>query len=484
MRTAEIRPTGITGLDTLLRGGLRKGTLVLVVGDTGAGKTVLAHQIASNEARQGRTALYCTTLIESHQTLLAQARTFSFFDPATVSHSLYYASLQPALSRGGVSEVRAELLRLTRERSPDLIVIDGMQTLHVMAGGRLEFHRLMVDLQAQTAATGTTMMLLSNPIESPGPDPRMTAADAIIELGFHVVPPRRLRTAEVRKHRGVHIIEGIHGYVIEDSGMRIHPRLEALVARERIAPPDLSAEVLPTGMRELDGMVGGGLSRGSLTLVSGVTGAGKTLFALSFLNAGAAAGEPALFVGFHESPDELAAKGRGVGLPIAEHAAAGLLQVQWRPSADLFADEILDDVLEAVRRHGIRRLAIDGLDDILRSLFHPERAISMLNAFANLLRAEGVCVVITQESSTVAGSEVRLPLTDLSAAVDNIILFRYAEIASELRRLIAVLKMREREHDFGIRELRIDGEGLHVGARFKSAEDLLSGSAHWMRPDE
>src|SRR4051812_21730049 len=96
----EQLPTGIPGLDRLLRGGLRRSGLHVLLGRAGAGKSILAHQAGAHHIRQGGKVLYLTALVETHQTLIAQARTFPFFDASTIAHGFFYASLSPALERG------------------------------------------------------------------------------------------------------------------------------------------------------------------------------------------------------------------------------------------------------------------------------------------------------------------------------------------------------------------------------------------------
>jgi circadian clock protein KaiC len=138
MRTPELHheqlPTGIAGLDRLSRGGLRRSGLHVIVGRPGSGKSILAHQVGANDIRRHNgTVLYLTALVESHQTLLAQARTFAFFDPSMVSVRFYYASLYPALERGGLEAITEEITRLVRERTPSLIVIDGLHVVRLAA---------------------------------------------------------------------------------------------------------------------------------------------------------------------------------------------------------------------------------------------------------------------------------------------------------------------------------------------------------------
>src|SRR5687768_4175631 len=180
--SSAVLPTGIPGLDRLLRGGLRKMGLHVVLGRAGTGKSILAHMTGAHHIRQGGTVLYLTALVETHQTLISQAKTFPFFDPSTVAHGFYYASLSPALERGGLSAIGDEIRRLLHERQPSLLIIDGLHALQLAASSALDYQRWLHVLEAQAAVTGMTTILLTHPRRGSSDDPTFTIADGIIEL--------------------------------------------------------------------------------------------------------------------------------------------------------------------------------------------------------------------------------------------------------------------------------------------------------------
>ncbi|MDP9347529.1 MAG: AAA family ATPase, partial [Gemmatimonadota bacterium] len=299
-------PTGVPGLDRLLNGGLRQGGLHVVLGGPGAGKSVLAHQIGASFIRAGGKVLYLTALVETHQTLIAQARTFGFFDPAFVPGSFYYASLYPMLATGGLPAVREEISRLVAHHGPSLVVLDGVHALKVAAEGPLDYQRFMHEMEAQSAVTGMTTLLLAHPPEGGiASDPTFTIADAIFQMRTRMVRLREVRMFSVGKLRGVSHIGGWHTFQITGAGIHIYPRTEARAAGMEAHLTNAtvvrsSPELLGVAVQGLDEMFGGGLDRGSATVVVGTPGSGKTLFALAFLSAGAAADEPGLMLGYHE----------------------------------------------------------------------------------------------------------------------------------------------------------------------------------------
>ena len=346
--------TGVPGLDRLLDGGLRAGGLHVVLGGPGAGKSVLAHQIGSHLIRGGGKVLYLTALVETHQMLVAQARTFRFFDPAVVSSSFYYASLYPALARGGLEAVRDEIGRLVAHHAPTLLVIDGMHALKSSARAALDYQRFMHEMEAQAAVAGITTLLLAHPTGDLSADPTFTVADAIFHLRSRDLGMRTVRMFRVEKMRGIAHVNGWHTFDISAHGVHLYPRLESLVAglqrhvTARTVVPD-SLEPLPGfAVEGLDEMIGGGVSPATCTLVVGTPGSGKTLMGLSFLCAGAAAGEPGMYVGFHEPPETLLDKADGVSLRFRERIAEGLLHLHWRAPTELNADAFAERILAMV----------------------------------------------------------------------------------------------------------------------------------------
>src|SRR5687768_7585920 len=252
-------PTGIPGLDRLLQGGLRKMGLHVVLGRAGTGKSILAHMAGANHIREGGTVLYLTALVETHQTLISQARTFPFFDPATIAHGFYYASLSPALERGGLEAMAEEIGRLVHERAPSLVIIDGLHALRLGAGSRLDYQRWLHTLEAQAAIAGMTTVLLTHPRRGMSNDPTFTIADGIIHLRTVAQQLRSVRLISVRKLRGVAHIGGWHHAQITATGLEVYPRLEAIVASEGASstvPAMTHHEFEAEGLSE---MMGGGV---------------------------------------------------------------------------------------------------------------------------------------------------------------------------------------------------------------------------------
>lgn len=474
-------PTGIPGLDRLLNGGLRQGGLHVVLGGPGRGKSVLAHQVGANLIRAGGKVLYLTALVETHQTLISQARTFAFFDPGVVPGSFYYASLYPMLASGGLAAVREEITRLVAHHGPTLVILDGVHALKLAGTGPLDYQRFMHEMEAQSAVTGVTTLLLAHPPEGGvDADPTFTIADAIFEMGVEQVRLRQVRTFAVTKMRGVNHVDGWHTFRITREGIHIHPRAESLAGDMEAhlsgaAPREGEDGPLDFAIQGLSEMLGGGVGRSTLTLVVGTPGSGKTLSGLAFLCAGADQGEPGLLLGYHELPGTLVAKGEAVGLPVRRALDDGNLHIYWKAAAELLVDEEIERLLAYVERHGIKRVVIDAVEDLVQAVIPRDRQLFVMSALANVLRARGIATVFLQDLPRIVGVSFEMPMPELSAMMDNVLHLRFVERTGELKRLIAVLKVRARAHDHRLREFHVTETGLRVGKPFDHADMVLTG---------
>ena len=466
--------TEVPGFDTLLGGGLLRDALHLIAGDPGSGKTVLAHQMASAAAREGR-VLYLTALVELHETLQKQAANFEFFDPSAVGRSLYYASVFPAFSERGFAGARELILSLLQEHDPVLLILDGLHVLKEGAESSAEYNRFLGGLQAQACSTGTTLVVISNLDPGKSADGAFAIPDGVILLETEPRNAQRVRRLEVRKLRTSRVVAGSHALEVTKRGVEVFPRLEAVMANAgpQREPGENAERVLPLGVEGLDRMLYGGVPGASATLVAGAAGAGKTSLALSFLARGLEDGEPGVFLGFHESPDRVAAKGRGLGCGIEGAEGGAGVPILWHSASEIPADRMAYRLLEAVDEVGASRVAIDGMDNLLEPLLVEGRGGGFINALLNLLRARGVGVLLTMELADVFSLEVALPTSGISTSMDNILVLRGLEARSELRHLVSLLKVRDHGVDPSLRDFRITPQGIQVGARFATSDRLV-----------
>jgi circadian clock protein KaiC len=453
--------TGVPELDTLLRGGLKPGSVCILQGYPGSGKTILANQICFHRAAQNETCLYTTVLAESHDRLIGHLQALSFFAPDRIATNISYESAFSTLEKDGLDGILKLLTRERQTRSARVVVLDGLFLLEDRLSSEAEFRRFVNGLSVFANLTGALVLLLTNSKRS-AHTPEYTMVDTWIELGTEQLDHRAFRFLQVHKFRGSDFISGRHAVTISAEGLRVLPRLESVASQQ--ATPLPPRDRLTTGVREFDAMVGGGLRKGSNTVLSGPTGIGKTNLGLHFISASSAT-EPGLIFTLYESPEELLDRASLLGLDLQRRVDEGWVEVMWHPAAENQLDAVGYRLLQAVERRGVRRLFLDGLDQVYQSSGRPARFGQFLSALTNTLRGLGVTSLLSHEPRGLLSSASETPLGVLSAAGENLIRLRFVEQAHELSRELSIVKIRNSDFDHRFRQFRITDQGFCIDAR-------------------
>ena len=478
--TLDRVPSGVAGLDTILGGGFLKGGLYIIQGTPGTGKTTLANQICFHHTAHDGPALYVTLLAEYHARMFQHLGTMSFFEASRVPDKLSYVSGFSVLRQEGLRGLLDLVRREIAARGVSVLILDGFATAQRAAPSDQALNEFVHEMQAVAIATDCTAFLLNSAQSGGIVTPEHTMVDGVVELSDQLFGWSAERAIQVTKLRGSDHMRGKHAFEITGDGLVVYPRIETLLTRP--SQPDQSGtETVSTGVDQLDAMLGGGLPAASTTMVMGPSGAGKTTLGLQFLSRCSEA-EPGLLFGFYETEARLAAKASGVCPPLRGLLDSGAVEVLWQPPADGLIDAYGAQLLEAVRRRGVRRLFIDGLGGIQGVARDPGRVGHYLNALANELRVQGVTTVYTLEVADIIGPNIRAPLGDLSSLAENMILLRYIELRSRLYRLISVLKVRDSGFDPSLHEYLLTGHGLEIEPQSASAERIMAGFSHGM-PD-
>lgn len=475
----ERMSSGIEGLDRVLYGGLPRGGVYLVAGHAGAGKTILANQIAFARVRAGERVLYITLLAENHSRLFSNLQSFGFFDPAPIGEDLLYFSGYGALSNDGLNGLALFLRQSIRQYGASLVVLDGLETAVELAESPIALKRFIHELHVYIEALNCTVLLLtqSSPDRS---SPIQLVADGVIDLCDREHGLRAVRELIVQKLRGSAVLRGRHLFTIDQRGVVVHPRTEVVLSAADRGPTEVRR--LSTGVPRLDTMLYGGLRSASTTMLLGTHGSGKTILGLHVLAAGAAVGEVGLYFGSSERPEQLADKATRLGLSFDQLIQQRLIEVLWQPDREDILDVLAERLLTRVRERRVRRLFIDGLS-AFQSAVYPERLPAFFAALTNQLSAQDVTTLIAVEMPQFFGPVVEYPQQQLSADINNVILLRYVELRSQLYRLISILKVRDSAYDPSIREFKITEQGLDVAESFASAEAILTGLARPLPPD-
>jgi circadian clock protein KaiC len=483
LQTIERVPSGVPGLDTILRGGFPKGGIHVLQGTPGAGKTILGNQICFRHAAAGGRALYATLLAESHARMLLHLGTLRFFDASRLPDQVAYVSGLGALEGEGLPGLVTLLRREIAARQATVLVLDGLAAAEDRAASASEFKKFVQELQAQAALHGCTAFLLTTG-KGRAVAPEHTMVDGVVELADDRFGSRAERGLVVNKLRGSGHLPGRHPFRITEEGLVVYPRVEAAFRRST-QPDEARSGRLSTGVAGLDAMLGGGgLPEATVTGVLGPSGIGKTVLGLHYV-CGSGAAEPGLFFGFYETPPRLRQQAASLGLDLEGVVDRGEAEILWQPVGEHVQDALAHRLLDAVGRRGVRRLFLDGLGGFIEASVEPGRIARFFSVLVNELRSRGVTALYTMETRDVVGRGIELPVTGISSIVENLVALRYVEHHARSRRLVSVVKVRGSGFDPGLREFVITGGGgisLAAGA-FEGAEDLLSGSARDRRAE-
>jgi circadian clock protein KaiC len=471
--------SGVPTLDTILGGGFPEFSFNLIAGDPGSGKTTLCHEITFANASPERPALYFTVIGEPPIKMLRYQQQFSFFDPEKLNDgSIHFMNL----SREAIDDLGKALdvmLAEVERRNPAIVVVDSFRSLthsaNAVTDGRMDLgtflHRLTLNL---TTLQATTFLVGEYTHNEPHDYTIFTIADSIIWLSQNVNRNSMVRKIQVIKMRGQNTQPGLHTLRITSDGISIFPRMVKPIEKDLRPQP---VQHVSSGIAGLDEMLGGGIIAGSALLVAGPAGSGKSTVAIQFLAEGAKHGEPGVLAMFEETPLKYLEQARGFDIDLEEMSRAKMLkQVYVRP-LDLSVDETLFEIQAAVREMGAKRVVIDsltGLEIALAPTFEQDFRESLYRLIG-ALTSEGVTILMTVENND-SYTELRFSPHAVSFMTNDIVLQRYVEIDSQLKRIMTVIKTRSRKHSEDIRQYEITSRGIVVADRLDHFEGIIGGT--------
>ena len=476
--------SGNPGLDTILNGGLPPSRLYLLEGSPGSGKTTLALQYLMEGIRQGESCLYIT-LSETSEELHAVAASHGWdlagidlFEFAQAEEVLGGDRDQSVLYSWEVE--LGETVRLIEEQvertNPRRVVFDSLSEMRLLAQDALRYRRQVLALKQFFAGRDTTVILVDDLTSSGG------ERDTHLHSLCHgVITLDRLtldfgaarRRLQVQKLRGVEFVAGYHDLVIRKGGIEVFPRL---IASDHAEP--FQNSMVSSGIPELDALWGGGPMRGTSTLVTGPAGAGKTSIAMQFIVAACARGELATMYQFDERISTLLARTGKLETQLQHYIDSGCLVITQVDPAELSPGQFAAMVRDEVERRGSRMIVIDSLNGYLAAMPQEQQLILQMHELLSYLNHYGVVTFLINPQHGLVGS--MSTSLNISYVADSVALIRFFEAGGRIRKAISILKNRGGQHEDAIRELRIDGGGIRIGAPLTNFRGVLTGTPEYM----
>jgi circadian clock protein KaiC len=468
-------PTGVPGLDEILGGGLPEFSFNIIAGAPGCGKTTLAHQFIFANATPERPALYFTVLGEPALKMLRYQQQYTFFDAAKLNRSVRFINLSQVLLDRGLAGILEEITKQVEGANPSIVVVDSFRTVvRKVLETEVQIQGFVQQLGLLLTSWEATTFLIGEYVESELRDnPIFTVADGLFWLYQNVERNSVVRKLQIMKLRGQASVPGLHTFRITDAGLQAFSRTLGLAGRKKKVP---GAKRLSIGIPELDEMLGGGIPEGDSLLIAGSSGTGKSLLATQFIAAGIRQGQSGIVAVFEERPEEFVSRANTFGLDFDASIKDGNLEVIYLRPLDLSVDETMQEILDAIKRMGAKRLVIDSLAGFEMALAPGFRADFRESLYRMIFSLTGIGVtVLSTVEMEESFTELLFSTYSISFLTDDIIRLRYVEIDGQLRKLMMVVKMRGGAHSRDIHEYEITSQGVVIGKRLADFDRLITG---------
>lgn len=464
-------PTGVAGLDEILLGGLVRDRVYLVRGAPGTGKTTLGMGFLLEGAARGERCLLLSnaeTLGEVRALASAHGWDLSGVDVVPWEESSGKPGTEYTIFSPAEVELETTLAHLFEEvarREPQRLVVDSLSALRIPAGDPALYRRQVQSLRAFLRERDCTTLLVEDAVDG-------TGTGTVVHGILHVEQTpgrygRDRRTLRVVKMRGSDFVTGRHDLEIRRGGVLVFPRL---IASAHARAP--GGEPVSSGCAELDALTGGGICRGTSTLLLGPAGTGKSTVAALYAGAAAERGERADLYLFDEAPELWARRCTGLGIDVASHLDSGRLRLTHLDPAEVSIGEFSHRVVGAVEEGGARVIVIDTLNGFLHAMAGEGMLLLHLRELLSYLAQRGVLTLLVMSQQGLVDPERASPM-DVSYIADNVVAFRYYETGGAVQRAISMLKRRAGPHERTIREFSTEAGRVSVGAPLEHVQGVL-----------
>ena len=477
-------PTGIEGFDAMSGGGLPRHRTSLLIGGPGAGKTVFALQCLVNGARQQTPGIF-VAFEESPAQLIANGSSFDWGLASLPARQLFFfdAHLSPTLVKAGEFDLTAMLAMLAakkKEIGAEWIVFDGIDVLLTVLQDPAAEMREIYRLRDWLAENGLTAILTAKLDGQSAQAARygflQFMVDCVVRLERRQEDRIAAQSIQITKYRGSGYAASEYPMSFGKSGVAV----DAAVAME--LRHEASSERITAGFERLDAMLGGGVFRGSSTLITGAPGTSKTTLSGKFAEAACRRGERTLFVSYDEAADQIVRNLSSVGIELKAHLKSGLLRMYSARTEAIGAEEQLSKLASLIREHRPQCMVIDPLTAIAKA-GSPGAARTVATRLINLVKEAGISLFVTALSDA-EDTRAESTALEISTIADTWIHLSYLVLGGERNRALTVVKSRGTAHSNQVRELILGKSGPTLADVYSAGGDVLMGTRRWEKEAE
>lgn len=469
--------TGIAGLDELLSGGLLPRRAYLLRGGPGSGKSTLGLHFLTTGAALGEKVLYITLeepeehIRRNAELLKFDLSNVQFLDLSPTSAFFSEAQTYDIFSPAEVERepITKQVVEQVEKLRPVRVLIDPMTQFRYLASDVFQYRRQILSFLRFLVQGGATVLFSAEASPEAPDDDLQFLSDGVIELSSSTEG----RRIAVSKFRGSYTRPGWHGMSLTDGGMVVYPQL---IPDPAPAEPDF--ELISSGVPELDELLEGGIERGTITILTGPSGVGKTSLGLQFMKEAAGRGERSVVYSFEEDISVILRRCQGVNIPARAMMDQGSLSLVKVEPLRYSPDEFANAVREEVERRAARVVMIDSVAGYSVSL-RGKDVVVHLHALCKYLQSKGIATILVNEVQNITG-DFKISDVGISYVADNVMFMRYLEINGEMRKAIGVLKKRVSNFEKTLREFEITRYGIKVGRPLAGLRKILSGAPEWI----
>ena len=475
-RSQKLVQTGITGLDEIFLGGIRRGNVILIEGLPGTGKTNLGLEFIYRGAKEFKENGIIISFESSSERLHNDALEFGWDFEALKKKKQHVRiiHMSPAELFDDLLSLDSQIIKEIKLIGAKRVLIDGITPLKHFSGFqdpstfRKSLFSLIENLQLQSISAVFTRELTEGQ-DVIGPDEQYIC-DTVITLSNHTSHNNVTRSLEIKKSRGQDFISGKHTFKITDKeGLQVYRRVQS--RPKEFLNKRSSEKRISTGVETLDTIMGNGILEGSVTLNVGISGTGKTVLALQFLAEGAKNGENGLFVSLDESFGQIYRNAKTLKIGVEKYINNEQIKIHTDAPLELELDVHFTQIMKLIEENDIRRVVLDSVVGYEHGKY--ESGQQFIYALVSYLKNRFITTMLNYESPELLGLSQISQTLKASAVVDNIILLNYVEISTQMRRAITVPKSRASAIPQRTREFIIKEGGIFIVEEDLKEEEMV-----------